>query len=507
MTIKPVCLIILDGWGIREYQGNNAIKLAHTPNVDRWLREHERAILDASGEAVGLSDGQMGNSEVGHLNLGAGRVIYQAITRIDKSIREGAFFAEPALLNAFQRESGRVHILGLFSPGGVHSHTRHLLALLRLAKQQGIVPVLHLITDGRDTPPNSAIDFLRDFQHTLKAEDLPVDIATVSGRYYAMDRDKRWERTQAALDAIVHAQGQRAANAEAAIEAAYTASITDEFIQPSVIGDRDLRLTEEDAIICFNFRADRMRQIVSALLPGFDAFDRGGFSGIARIATLTQYENDFPVEVVFPPQAITNTLAEVLSQAGVTQYHAAETEKYAHVTYFFNGGVEHPYPGEERAITASPKVATYDLKPEMSAPELTASFLERIASHDDDFLLINFANPDMVGHTGDLAAAIKACETVDACAARIVEAVRAKGGVALVTADHGNAEIMRDEITGEPHTYHTTNPVSFIAVAQNYIRLRPRGILGDVAPTILELLGIDQPPEMTGDSLLDGIKP
>ncbi|RMG92213.1 MAG: 2,3-bisphosphoglycerate-independent phosphoglycerate mutase [Chloroflexi bacterium] len=508
-TKKPVALIILDGWGIREMEEGNAVVQAKTPNYDRWLRQYERAILDASGEAVGLPDGQMGNSEVGHLNLGAGRVVYQDITRIDKSIREGTFFQNEVLVQAMSRarvQGGKVHLIGLMGPGGVHSHSRHLYALLKLAEQQGVEPIVHVITDGRDTPPRSGLQYVMELEAYLN--DHPGVIASVCGRYYTMDRDKRWSRTELGYRVIVYHEGyegRTAVSASEALRQSYAEDVTDEFVKPVAIdaNGRSVTVTPGDTLIFYNFRADRMRQIVSAFaLPDFDGFAREPIPNLT-IVTMTEYEKNFPVQVVFPEQEITNPLAEVLSQAGLRQFHAAETEKYAHVTYFFNGGRETPFAGESRHLEPSPKVATYDLKPEMSAYELTEAVLARLQEYDDDFILVNYANPDMVGHTGVLEAAIRAVEAVDECAGRLVDAIVAKGGVALVTADHGNCEIMVDLKTGNPHTYHTTQPVSFFVIGKAYYHLRPRGILADVAPTVLSLLGVAQPAEMTGHSLID----
>jgi 2,3-bisphosphoglycerate-independent phosphoglycerate mutase len=504
---KPVALIILDGWGIREMVHGNAVAQAQTPNYERWLHNYERSILEASGEAVGLPAGQMGNSEVGHLNLGAGRVVYQDITRIDKSIRDGEFARVDAFQTALSRvkeKGGKVHLIGLLGSGGVHSHSRHLYALLDLCHAEGVSPIIHVITDGRDTPPRSGLSFLQELEAYL--DERSGIIATVSGRYYTMDRDKRWPRTQAGYDLIVRHEGmagRTAVSAQAAIQQAYDEDVTDEFIQPVAIKtEQDVTVTNGDSLIFYNFRADRMRQLVSALsLPDFDGFARKSFEEL-HIVTMTSYEEHYPVQVAFPDISLANTLSQVIDDHGCKQFHAAETEKYAHVTYFFNGGVEQQYPGEERLLVPSPQVATYDLQPEMSAPELAARAAERITSGIDDFILVNFANPDMVGHSGNLDAAIKAVETVDTCAARLVEAILAREGVALVTADHGNAERMIDEKTGTPHTYHTTQPVSFIAIGREYIGLRPSGILADVAPTVLDLLNLPQPAEMTGQSLL-----
>jgi 2,3-bisphosphoglycerate-independent phosphoglycerate mutase len=503
-TYPTVALIILDGWGIREMEHGNAVVQARTPNYDRWLREGERCILDASGLAVGLPEDQMGNSEVGHLNLGAGRVVYQDFTRINMSIEERGFFSLAPLKEgiAHAAESGgKIHIVGLLGPGGVHSHIRHLFATIEMVAAEGLEPILHVITDGRDTPPRSGLGYLQRVRAFL--DEHGGTIATVSGRYYAMDRDRRWARTEQAYRAMVERVGVEAETAEQAIEQSYAQDVTDEFILPTVITTAgDVAVSKGDTLIFYNFRADRMRQIVRAFVDSdFQGFARPPIEEL-RVVTFTAYEDDLPADVVFPEENVANPLAEVLSSAGCTQFHAAETEKYAHVTYFFNGGREAQFDGEARHLEQSPQVATYDLQPEMSARPLAEAVLQRIGTHDDAFILVNFANPDMVGHTGVLEAAIAACEAVDECAGRLVETIVAKGGVALVTADHGNAERMIDEETGGPHTYHTTNPVSFFIIGDQYFAPRPRGILADVAPTVLELLGIDQPAEMTGRSLL-----
>ncbi len=501
---KPVALIILDGWGIREMEHGNAAVLAHTPNYDRWLRECERCILDASGEAVGLPADQMGNSEVGHLNLGAGRIVYQDLTRINMSISDKTFYEQAPLVEGFshaKHNEGKVHIIGLLGPGGVHSYIGHLYATIEASEEYGVRPVLHVITDGRDTPPKSGLGYVKELRAFLQKH--PATIATVSGRYYAMDRDQRWPRTELAYRAMVEREGEHAQTAEEAIEQSYANNVTDEFIKPTVITSAgNVSIEDGDTVIFYNFRADRMRQIVRSLVEeGFAGFPVRKFEDL-RVVTFTSYEEGLPAAVVFPEQNIVNPLAEVISNAGLSQFHAAETEKYAHVTYFFNGGREQPFEGEERHLEASPKVATYDLQPEMSAEPLTESVLKRVREHDDAFILVNYANPDMVGHTGVLEAAIKACETVDRCAGELVKAVVEKGGVALVTADHGNAERMIDEETGGPHTYHTTSPVSFLMIGNEYFAPRPRAILADVAPTVLTLLGLEQPAEMTGRTIL-----
>lgn len=507
---KPVALIILDGWGIRGKEDGNSVVLANTPNYDTWTRTLERTVVDASGEAVGLPEGQMGNSEVGHLNLGAGRIIYQDLTRINLAIADGSFFANETMLVALEKtkeRGGKLHVIGLFGDGGVHSYSGHLYAILEMAAQHGVEPIIHVITDGRDTPPESAIRFNQRLEAFL-AEN-PGVVASVSGRYYTMDRDRRWPRTQKGYEVIANHQGEEgrtAVSVREALQESYAAGVTDEFVLPVAIetGGKDVTVQPGDTLVFYNFRADRMRQIVRAFMfPNFDGFERPSIPDV-DIVTMTAYEDEFTAPVMFPEQDIVNPLAEVLSRRGMKQFHAAETEKYAHVTYFFNGGREEPFEGEARHLEPSPKVATYDLQPEMSAVPLTEAILKRLEEEDDDFILVNFANPDMVGHTGVLEAAIKAVETVDACAGRLVEAIQEKGGVAIITADHGNCERMINHVTGEPHTYHTTQPVAlFVTGADEYVNLRPRGKLADVSPTVLDLLGVEQPPEMTGQSLID----
>jgi 2,3-bisphosphoglycerate-independent phosphoglycerate mutase len=509
-TYKAVALIILDGWGIREKEEANAVILGHTPNYDQWTRSLERTILDASGEAVGLPDGQMGNSEVGHLNLGAGRIVYQDLTRINLAIRDGSFDQNQALVDALETvksKRSKLHVIGLFGPGGVHSHSDHMYAIFDLANAQGIEPILHIITDGRDTPPESSRDFLSELE--AYQENKALVVASVSGRYYTMDRDKRWPRTEKGYKVIaLHEgdEGRTAVSARVAIEQSHAEGVTDEFILPVAIdvGGKNVNVEPGDVIIFYNFRADRMRQPVTIFTsPEFDGFARDFIEDLT-ILTMTNYDDTYPVQVIFPDVEISKVLAEVLSEKGLKQFHAAETEKYAHVTYFFNGGEETMFAGEERHLEPSPKVPTYDLQPEMSAYLLTDAVIKRVQEQDDDFILVNYANPDMVGHTGVLAAAIKAVEAVDECAGRLVKAIVDKGGVALVTADHGNCERMVDHKTGNPHTYHTTQPVSFIVIgADGYLNLRPRGILADVAPTVLELLGVEQPDVMTGRSVID----
>ena len=512
MSRKPVMLAIMDGWGIRDTAHGNAVAQAHTPNFDRWRSTNERAILHTSGEHVGLVPGQMGNSEVGHLNLGAGRIVYQDISRIVNAIANGSLAKNPvlenALLNVRQRNKN-LHLIGLLGTGGVHSHSDHLYALMDLARENDIDPILHVITDGRDTPTKNGIEFCRELMQKIVADGCGR-ISTVCGRYYAMDRDKRWDRTRQAYEAMAFRTAERTApDALTAIQQSYDMSVTDEFIQPTVVGEGEgLTIDSGDVLLCYNFRADRMRQLAAAFVKrDFDGSDN--FQPIAdlQLITTTKYMDGLTDEILFPVELLQNTLAEVISSAGKTQYHTAETEKYPHVTFFFNGRNEAPYPGETRLIVPSPQVATYDLQPEMSAQELTAETLARLRDADDDFILVNFANPDMVGHTGSMPAAIKAVETVDACASELVDAVLEKDGVVLVTADHGNCERMIDEVTGEPHTYHTVGPVSLFVIDKwNYHDLHSWGRLADVAPTVLELMGLAQPEEMTGSSLTRAVR-
>jgi len=510
-------LVILDGWGVRQEAEGNAILAANTPVMDHLLASYPRAMLRCSGEEVGLPAGQMGNSEVGHLNLGAGFIVYQWITRIDRAIADGSFARNPAFLRAFAAASargGRLHLVGLVSEGGVHSHSRHLTSLLEAAKASGVRDVLiHAFTDGRDTPPTSGLDSIRRLEATLK-ESGTGHIATVIGRYYAMDRDHRWERTQAAFNAIVHGQGQTAPTAEEAVESNYLRGRTDEFIEPTVIhgGSGGAHgMTANDSVIVFNFRSDRGRQLTEALsLKNFTDFDRGPYDRPSMIVTMTTYEASLPVDIAFPPHDVELPLARVISEAGMTQLHTAETEKYAHVTFFLNGGREEPFRGEDRVLVPSPKVATYDLQPEMSAPALCDGVVAAIESGDHDAIVVNFANCDMVGHTGVFDAAVRAAETVDACLGMILQALGRAGGIALVTADHGNAEMMIDPITGDVFTAHTTNPVPVVLWAPEdsplrSIKLRQDGVLSAVAPTILQLLRIEPPPSMDQPSLIEGV--
>jgi 2,3-bisphosphoglycerate-independent phosphoglycerate mutase len=504
---RPVALIVLDGFGLAPAGPGNAVSLAATPNFDRFWRDWPRARLHASGRAVGLPEGQIGNSEVGHMNLGGGRVVMQSLTLIDSQIESGEFHRNRALLDTMDAARGRaLHLLGLVSRGGVHSDLEHLLALLELARREFDGPVyIHAFTDGRDTAPQSGLGYLSELQAAI-AGDQNVRIASVCGRYFAMDRDNRWERTKLAFDAIVCGQADHTANdALEAIELAYRRGETDEFVAPTVIAGADGPLgpvRDGDGVIYFNFRADRARQLTYALVGGADwnGFERCHRPRI-RFCSMMQYDRAIAAEFAFALPELRPSLAEVLSGAGLSQYHTAETEKYAHVTYFFNAKQEDPFPGEEHVLIPSPKVATYDLQPQMSAPELTATTLARIRDANDDFILVNFANPDMVGHTGVIEAAVQACEASDSGMGALVDAVLAKGGAALVLADHGNAEVMLDD-QGLPHTAHTSNPVPCILIGAGRRTLRPEGVLGDVAPTVLELLGVPVPPQMTGRSLL-----
>lgn len=506
-----VCLIVLDGWGINPKREGNAIALAKTPIMDRLAKEYPSTTLDSSGEAVGLPPGQMGNSEVGHLNIGAGRIVYQEYTRINLAIRDGSFFSNPALLAAIdnaQKRSSSLHLMGLLSDGGVHSHNSHLYALLELAKKKNIKEVyVHSFLDGRDVPPQSALGYLEELEKEIRRIGVGK-IATISGRYYAMDRDRRWERTKLAYDALVYGRGETAATPEQAVQQSYDQGVVDEFVKPTVIGSRltahgSPLIKDRDSLIFFNFRPDRARQLTRALIErDFQEFDRGDKPPQTYFACMTEYDVRFKVPVAFLPPEIKNTLAHILSIRGLRQLHIAETEKYAHVTFFLNGGVEKPEKGEERVLIPSPKVATYDLKPEMSAFKVTDRVIEEIAKGRFDIIFMNYANPDMVGHTAVLKAVKKAIEVVDACVGRVVEAVIAIKGTAIVTADHGNAEQIIDYSTDRPHTAHTTSQVPFILVSDRKVSLRPKGILADIAPTILDLMGISQPKEMTGKSLL-----
>ncbi len=511
---QPVVLAILDGWGIAPPGPGNAVDLAETPNLDRLFAQYPHTTLRTSGEAVGLPEGQMGNSEVGHLNIGAGFIVYQWITRIDLAIRNGELPSNNAIDAAFRSaiaHGGTVHLMGLVSDGGVHSHTRHLLALLEAAKEAGVEKLLvHAFTDGRDTSPTSGRHSLTEVESKLA--HLGVGrIASVSGRYYAMDRDHRWERTGAAFDAIAHARGPEATSAVTAIDTSYALDITDEFVIPTVIPGPDgakHSIGLNDSVIFFNFRSDRGRQLTEALaVPDFTGFDRDDYTIPRNITTLTTYDPTLPVQVAFAPHDVETPLARAISDAGRTQLHTAETEKYPHVTFFLNGGREEPFPGEDRRLVPSPKVATYDLQPEMSAPDVCQGVVEAIDSGGYDFIIVNFANADMVGHTGSIPAAVRAVETVDSCVGHILEALARANGIAIITADHGNAEQMIDPVTDGPFTSHTTNDVAVILVAPDshpirMATLREGAVLSSIAPTVLDLLGIDPPPSMTQPSII-----
>ncbi len=503
MPAKPVMLVILDGFGWNERREDNAVALANKPNFDRLWSNSPHAFLTTSGKVVGLPRGQMGNSEVGHLNIGAGRVVMQELPRIDSAIDDGSLAKKPALqdfIAKLQATKGTAHLLGLISPGGVHAHQDHAAALAGLLHAAGIPVAVHAWMDGRDTAPKSGAGYMRDFQASLGDTG---QIATVIGRYYAMDRDQRWERVQLAYELIASAKGAHFPNAAAAIAASYTAGKTDEFIPPAVIGGY-AGLRDGDALLCVNFRADRVREILAALLdPDFQGFPRERQNLCAALG-MTAYSDELAplMQTLFAPVRMDDLLGGVVAAKGLKQLRMAETEKYPHVTYFLNGGREVPFAGEERIMVPSPKVATYDLQPEMSAPELTAKAMAAINEKKFDLIILNFANPDMVGHTGVLEAAIKAVETVDAGLGAIADAVLAQGGALLVTADHGNCEMMRDPTTGGPHTAHTLNPVPVFLAGAPAGTLLHDGILADLAPTLLALLGIAQPAAMTGKPLI-----
>lgn len=508
MNKKPYALIIMDGFGENSRHEGNAIYTAKTPNLDKYMKECPTSIVHASGMDVGLPEGQMGNSEVGHTNIGAGRIVYQELTRITKAIEEGTFFENEALMGAIEnckKNGSALHLMGLLSPGGVHSHQNHLYGLLELAKKNGITDVhVHGFLDGRDVPPSSAEQYIKELIE--KERELGVgDIATIMGRYYAMDRDNRWERVGKAYDAIVKGEGAKAGSAVEAIQQSYNDEVTDEFVVPCVM-EKDGKpvgtVKENDSVIFFNFRPDRAREITRTIVdPSFDGFKRDFFK--TYFVTMTQYDATMPnVNVAFKPESLTNTFGEFISNNGMTQLRIAETEKYAHVTFFFNGGVEKPYDGEDRALINSPKVATYDMQPEMSAIEVTDEVVSRIKSGKYDVIILNFANCDMVGHTGVFDAAVKAVETVDTCVGRVVDALLEMGGEALITADHGNADQMIDYDTGEPFTAHTTNVVPLILIGRGDVKLK-EGRLADLAPTMIDMMGMKQPEEMTGESLLE----
>ena len=502
---KPLTLIIMDGFGISPETYGNAIKAAKTPNLDKLFAENPFTTIGASGMDVGLPDGQMGNSEVGHTNIGAGRIVYQELTRITKSIKDGDFFENEALkkaMDAAKKDGAALHLAGLLSDGGVHSHFDHLIGLLEMAKKSGVKNVfVHCLMDGRDVPPTSGKDFVALLQQ--KMQEIGVGkIATVTGRYYAMDRDNRWERVEKAYAAMVYGEGVENADPVAAVEASYAEGVTDEFIVPVVCTGKEGVIKENDAVVFFNFRPDRAREITRTLVdPAFDGFERkNGFFPLTYIC-MTQYDATMPgVDVAFRPQSLHNTLGQYISDHGMTQLRIAETEKYAHVMFFFNGGVEKEFAGEDRALIHSPKVATYDLQPEMSAPLVCEEVVKRIRSGKYDVVILNYANCDMVGHTGVFDAAVAAVEAVDECVGKTVAATLDMGGVALITADHGNADKMY-EADGSPFTAHTTAPVPFCVVGHP-CTLREGGRLADIAPTMLQLLSMPQPAEMNGTSLI-----
>ena len=503
---QPLALIILDGFGCREETKGNAIAAARTPHLDHLMACCPHTRIGASGMDVGLPDGQMGNSEVGHTNIGAGRIVYQELTRITKSFDEGEALGNPALTAAMEnarRPGQALHLMGLLSDGGVHSHIRHLYGLMEMARRFAVERVyLHCFMDGRDVPPTSGIEFIAALQQKIKELGLG-QIATVSGRYYAMDRDNRWERVKLAYDAIVNGEGNKGPDPVAVMQKSYDAGVTDEFIVPTVVTE-GAGIKAGDSVIFFNFRPDRARELTRTLVdPDFAGFEREkGFFPLTYIC-MTQYDATMPnVEVAYRPESLANTLGEYLSRLGKTQLRIAETEKYAHVTFFFNGGVEAPYEGEDRVLIPSPKVATYDLQPEMSAYAVTDEAVRRIESGRYDVIILNYANCDMVGHTGVFEAAVKAVEAVDTCLGRLLAALEKAGGRAFLTADHGNADQMADE-NGAPFTAHTTNPVPFVAIGFGDVKLRSGGRLADIAPTMLQAMGLPQPEEMTGRSLLE----
>ena len=509
MDKKTTMLMILDGFGVNENSEGNAVKLAKIPNINEIMKQYPNTIIHTSGLDVGLPEGQMGNSEVGHTNIGAGRIVYQELTRITKSIEDGDFFSNQELVSAIEnckKNNSKLHVLGLLSDGGVHSHMRHLFAILELAKRKDFEDVyVHCFLDGRDTPPASADGYIAELEEKMKEKGVGK-IATISGRFYAMDRDKRWERVKEAYDALVNGEGHRFASATVAIENSYQKEIFDEFVKPSVICKNDepvATIGENDSVIFFNFRPDRAREITRTIVdPDFDGFERKYFK--TYFVTFTNYDETLLpyVHIAFKKEEIKNTLGEYISKLGLTQLRIAETEKYAHVTFFFNGGEEKQYEGEDRILIPSPKVETYDMKPEMSAGEVTDKVVDAINSKKYDVIILNYANPDMVGHTGSLEATIKALEFLDGCVKRVVDAIENNDGTLLITADHGNAEQMIDYKTGELHTAHTTNPVPLVLIGREDVKLK-EGRLADLAPTMLDLMNLAKPAEMTGESLIE----
>ncbi|HYS80560.1 MAG TPA: 2,3-bisphosphoglycerate-independent phosphoglycerate mutase [Anaeromyxobacteraceae bacterium] len=513
LKAKPVLLVVLDGWGLRAERDANAIALAGTPNMDALARDYPSAALRTSGLAVGLPDGQMGNSEVGHTNLGAGRIVYQDLVRINLAVEDGSFFQNPVLQEAMKRAksgSGTVHFMGLFSDGGVHSHVEHLHALLELARREGVPRAfVHAFLDGRDTPPRSGLGYMQAFEKRV-AETGYGKVASVMGRFYAMDRDKRWDRVALAYGALVKGEGHRSATPLQAMEEAYGRGENDEFVKPTVVvdgtGDPRGRVRDGDVIVFFNFRGDRARELTRAFTEeGFAEFDPKPRPQLSYYACMTEYDRTFGLPVAYAPDQPTRIFPEIVAEAGIAQLRCAETEKYAHVTFFFNGGREVQYPGEDRILVPSPRdVKTYDQKPEMSAREVTDRLVQAIDSRKYGFILVNLANPDMVGHSGNLQAAIQAVKVVDECIGRLWKAARAAHMAMLVTADHGNCELMVDPVTGEPHTAHTLGPVPFILADPDLkgAKLRAEGVLADVTPTALQVMGLPQPPEMKGLGLV-----
>ena len=508
MKDKLTMLMILDGFGKNENKNGNAVALAKTPNIDELMKKYPNTELNASGLNVGLPEGQMGNSEVGHTNIGAGRIVYQELTRITKSIEDGEFFSIAEFAEAIEnckKNNSNLHVLGLLSDGGVHSHIRHLYAILELAKRKDFENVyIHCFLDGRDTPPTSAEFYIAKLEEKIKEKGVGK-IASISGRFYSMDRDKRWERVKKSYDVLVNGIGNKAISPISAIESSYQKEIFDEFVEPTIISATDKPLatiSNNDSVIFFNFRPDRAREITRSIVdPEFDGFETKKLENIYFVC-FTNYDATIPnVHVAFKPTKLVNTFGEYISNKGYTQLRIAETEKYAHVTFFFNGGEEKQYEGEDRILVPSPKVETYDLKPEMSAYEVTEKVLTAINEDKYDNIILNFANTDMVGHTGNLEAAIKAVEVIDECVGKIVELVKNKEGVLLITADHGNAEQMIDYKTGDPHTAHTTNVVPLILVGMENVQLKP-GKLADLAPTMLDIMNLEKPEEMTGESLI-----
>ena len=509
MSKKPYALIIMDGYGVNDRNEGNAIYAANTPNMDKYLKEYPNSIVHASGMDVGLPDGQMGNSEVGHTNIGAGRIVYQELTRITKSIADGDFFENEALCKAVEnckKNNSALHLMGLLSDGGVHSHINHLYGLLEMAKKNGLDKVfVHCFMDGRDVSPTSGADFAESLVSKIRELGTGT-IATVMGRYYAMDRDNRWERVEQAYNAMVKGEGNKDTSAVSAIKKSYNDGVTDQFGVPTVITDENGealgKISKGDSVVFFNFRPDRAREISRTIVdPEFSGFDREFFETF--FVCMTQYDASMPnVDVAFKPQSLSNTFGEYISRKGLRQLRIAETEKYAHVTFFFNGGVEAVYDGEDRALINSPKVATYDLKPEMSAFEVTDEVVKRIESGSYDVIILNFANCDMVGHTGVFEAAVKAVETVDECLGRTIDAITKMGGIALVTADHGNADQMLDYETNDVFTAHTTNVVPLVLIGEETGAKLKNGRLADLAPTLLDLMGLEKPEEMTGESLI-----